>query len=222
MDRKSECALIESIQQTGCVTSYTQLLQDLHLYRDVFHFVQRYLKNPSDAEEVTQETMFRAFHNIHGFNPARGRFRSWVFGIAVHQSYDRLNERKHRSLQEIEDLPTAHRSPEDMFQLMEMEEILVEAIENLSERYRKILVLFYVEGLSHKEIAVLEGITANNAGTILNRAKERCIQLYEEGLRRNRQRSTVKKAPPTTSGAIAFADLMSSLNQRFLRYLGNQ
>lgn len=222
MDRKTEVALINRIQADGCVMSYTQLLQELHLYRDVFHFVRRYLTNPSDAEEVTQETMFRAFHNIQGFDTARGRFRSWVFGIAVHQAYDRLNERKHHSLHEIEDLPTRHRSPEDMFQLMELEEALVGAIEELSERYRKMLVLFYVEGLSHKEIAEHEGITPNNAGTILNRAKERCVFLYEERLKQKKTSQGVRYATqPKSSGAIAFADLMSSLNQRFLRYLGN-
>lgn len=221
MDRKTEIALIDKIQETGCVSSYTRLLQELHMYRDVFHFVRRYLTNPCDAEEVTQETMFRAFHNIQGFDSARGRFRSWVFGIAIHQAYDRLNERKYHSLQEIEDLPVRHRSPEDMLHIMEMEEALVEAIEDLSERYRKILVLYYVEGLSHKEIAVREGITANNAGTILNRAKERCIQLYEERLKRTRH-AGARLQTPKTSGGLAFADLMASLNQRFMRYLSHR
>lgn len=216
MDRQTEAQIIQRVQQDGCVTSYTHLIQELHLYRDVYHFVRRYLKNPSDTEEVTQETMFRAFRNIHGFDPQRGRFRSWVFGIASHQAYDRLNERKHRSLYEIEDLPLRQRSPEDMLQITQMEEALVEAIEALGERYRRILVLYYVEGLSHKEIAVRENITANNAGTILNRAKDRCIQLYEERLQ---QRRTAPQTPMRPSkGTLAFAELMTALNQRFLRY----
>ena len=108
MDRQTERKLIEQIKNNGCVASFSQLIKELHLYRDVFHFVKRYLNNPSDTEEVTQESMFRAFHNVHGFDPDRGRFRSWVFGIAAHQAYDRLNERKFRSLHEIEDLPLRH------------------------------------------------------------------------------------------------------------------
>ena len=122
MKKQEETLLIKRIQEQHCVQSFTLLITRLRLYREVFYFVQRYLSNPSDAEEVTQETMFRAFRNIHGFDPNRGRFRSWVFGIAIHRSYDRLNERKHRSLFEIEDMPLHHRSPEDMLNLMQMEE----------------------------------------------------------------------------------------------------
>lgn len=220
MDRRTERELILRIQETGCVLSYTRLLKELQLYRDVYHFVRRYLTNPSDAEEVTQESMFRAFHNIQSFDVDRGRFRSWVFGIAVHQAYDRLNERKHQSLCEIEDMPGSHRSPEDMFHLMELEEALLQAIEEMGERYRRILVMYYVEGLTHQEIADQEGITANNAGTILNRAKDRCIQLYQERLQTRTQPSAAPLKPITSPGTQAFADALSALNQRFLRYVG--
>jgi|GEM_PF-1353496 len=223
MKRQVETSLILSIQENGCVRSYTKLMKELNLYNNVYHFVRRYLPNPSDAEEVTQETMFRAFHNIGGFNPERGRFRSWVFGIAVHQAYDRLNERKHRSLCEIEDMPVRHRSPEDMLHLMEMEEALVEAIEELGERYRRILVMYYVEGMSHKEISASEGITANNAGTILNRAKDRCIQLYNEKLNAHRQKGAAKTPIKSPSpGTKAFADILVALNERFLRTTENR
>lgn len=221
MDRQTERKLIQQIKNNGCVASFSQLIKELHLYRDVFHFVKRYLNNPSDTEEVTQESMFRAFHNVHGFDPDRGRFRSWVFGIAAHQAYDRLNERKFRSLHEIEDLPLRHRSPEDMLALIEMEEALVQAIESLGERYRRILVLYYVEGLSHKEIATREGITSNNAGTILNRAKERCIQLYEENLKLSRAQAKQEATKTPSQGTVAFADLFSALNHKFLRYINN-
>ena len=222
MDRKTERELIQCIQETGCVRSYTRLLKELNLYRDVFHFVRRYLPNPSDAEEVTQESMFRAFHNIHSFDTSRGRFRSWTFGIAVHQAYDRLNERKHRSLCEIEHLPATNKSPEEMLQLLELEEALVEAIDEMGERYQRILVMYYVEGLSHKEIAEREGITANNAGTVLNRAKDRCIKLYEENLQSKSRLASVNAPRPQSSGAHAFADILSALNQRFLRYVSNR
>lgn len=220
MDRQTERELILRIQETGCVLSYTRLLKELHLYRDVYHFVRRYLPNPSDAEEVTQESMFRAFHNMQSFDVQRGRFRSWVFGIAVHQAYDRLNERKHQSLCEIEDMPGSHRSPEDMLHLMELEEALLQAIEEMGERYRRILVMYYVEGLSHQEIADQEGITANNAGTILNRAKDRCIQLYQERLQNKHRTSDRPSKPLSSPGTKAFADALAALNQRFLRYVG--
>jgi RNA polymerase sigma-70 factor, ECF subfamily len=218
MDRQQESQLIRKIQEEGCVSSYTRLLTELNLYRDVFHFVRRYLPNPSDAEEVTQETMFRAFHNIQGFNTERGRFRSWVFGIAVHQAYDHLNARKHQSLHEIEDLPNRHRSPEEMIHLLETEEALVQALEDLGERYRRILVHFYVEGLSHKEIGEREGITANNVGTILNRAKERWLQRYQVHIKeRGLQGELLQGATP---GTQAFADMFAALNQRLVRRPG--
>ncbi len=219
MDRQLEMKLLKDIKENGCVASYTRLIKELNLYRDVFHFVRRYLPNPSDTEEITQETMFRAFHNIKSFDPNRGRFRSWVFGIAAHQAFDRLNERKHHTLDEIETLPLKHRSPEEMLHLVRMEEALIEAIDSLGERYRRFLVMYYVEGLSHKEIAAREGITPNNAGTILNRAKDRCLQVYQANL--NRKGSSNKQQKTPSQGTLAFADLFAALNQRFLRYVDN-
>lgn len=219
MERKEEICLIQKIQTTGCVQSYTLLVTQLKLYRDVFHFVRRYLPNPSDAEEVTQEAMFRAFHHIQGFDPERGRFRAWVLGIAIHQAFDRLKERQHQSLCEIEDLPLAQRSPEEMFHLMEMEEALLSALDALGERYQRILVMYYVEGLPHKEIAEREGITINNAGTLLNRAKERCLDLVRERLSSRRKAAT----PALLSQAAqSFAELLSAINHRFLRHSGNR
>ena len=221
MNRNHERELIKKIQEKGCVLSYTELLTQLNLYRDIYHFVRRYLPNPSDAEEVTQETMFRSFNNIQSFDPYRGRFRPWVFGIAIHQAYDRLNERKHRSLTEVEHLPSQTRSPEEMLHLMEVEEFFLEAMQDLGERYRRILVLYYVDGLSHKEIAEREKITANNAGTILNRAKDRCLQLYQEKLRRKQSFLSPLTRKLTSSSTTAFAETFTSLNHRFLKYSTN-
>jgi RNA polymerase sigma-70 factor (ECF subfamily) len=223
MDRQTERELIEKIQETGCVLSYTRLLKELDLYKDVYQFIGRYLPNPSDAEEITQETIFRTFNNIQSFDVQRGRFRPWVFGIAVHQAYDRLNERKHCSIHELEDMPGHQHSPEDVLQLMEMEEALLVAIDALPERYRRILMMYFIQGLTHKEIAECEGITPNNAGTILNRAKDRCIQLYNEQLQSIQKASRFNIQNKARSAeTIAFADIFSSLNRRLLQDANNR
>ncbi len=222
MDRKTERLLIEKIQNEGCINSYSKLIKELNLYRDIYHFVLKYIGDEEEAEEITQETMFRAFRNIKSFDAARGRFRSWVFGIAIHQAYDRLNERKHLSLKEIEDMPQKHRSPEELLQLMEVEEALLEAIEELGDRYRRILLMFYVEGLSHKEIAERENITPNNAGTILNRAKEKCLKLCREKMQKKgkkRAQYPKRRTRKRSEGAVKIAELFSSFNERFLNFL---
>ena len=52
-------------------------------YRDQItgYFAKR-VGNFSDAEDLTQNTLLKAFQKVDTFDPARGRFASWVYGIA--------------------------------------------------------------------------------------------------------------------------------------------
>lgn len=210
MDWNYEKELILQVQGAGCTNAAQELIEGLGLYKQVFSFVQRYLTNLPDVEEVTQETLSRAFCSIKRFDTERGRFRSWVFGIAMHQVYDQMRQRKHTCLHESRELQVQERSPEELTSLLESERALVEAVEGLKGRYRRVFVQYYVEGYSQQEIAALEGITANNVGTILNRARGFLGGLYERRLksRKRRRRSYSKETQ-------SFAAMLPAMTQRF-------
>jgi len=216
MEREREQQLIEAIKTSGCQDAYATLLEELDLYRGVYFFLRRYLHD-QEAKEATQETLFRTILHMHSFDPSRGRFRSWVYGIALHQAYDRLAERTYDCLEELPELPMRQSSPEEQIVLMEMGEAFLGAISRLNARYRQVLVDFYVEGLSLNEIASQEDTTTNNIGTLLHRARQQCSQLYESSLEKQRaSRRGPNASPPWSQETRAFAGCLASLRHRFL------
>lgn len=45
-----------------------------------------------EAEDLVQEVCFRAYRSVAGFDPARGSFRRWLFGVASHVAADLLRQ----------------------------------------------------------------------------------------------------------------------------------
>ncbi len=214
MDWKRERRLIGRVQKQGCRRSLQKLIEELNLYQQVYNFVRRYLKDAMDVEEVTQETLARAFFNIERFDAQRSRFRSWVFGIAMHQVYDCLRKKKHTALPYKECTQTSYHSPEEILGTVESSELFLEAIDYLKERYRQVFILYYVEGLSLKEIAKLKGISSNNVGTILNRARLAISEVYQRRIKRRPIEALRKKS--LSEDAQSFANIIPALSQRLV------
>lgn len=211
MNRQEEACLVEKVQQFGCMTSYAKLVEGLNLYRDVYLYVQRYLSNPSDVEEITQEVMFRAFERISGYDASRGRLRSWVLGIAAHKACDTLRTRKRSFCEVWEELPSHQRSPEEMYELREIQSYLLHALAGIRGRSLRILQQFYVEGMSHEDIGHQEGISANNVGTILYRTRAQWLKKYQSLLNTNQRTRHIHTSNPALH---SFSQMFGVLHQQ--------
>src|SRR3981081_3516870 len=61
----------------------------------IYRVALRSLGNPSDAEDVVQETMVRAWYGIRDFDPWRS-FNAWIGRIAINLCVDHLRRRRRR------------------------------------------------------------------------------------------------------------------------------
>jgi RNA polymerase sigma-70 factor (ECF subfamily) len=218
MNRETELKLIKKIQNDRCVSSYSKLLKDLNLYKDVYQHLQKYISNPSDLEELTQEVMFRSFEKIENFDAERGRFRGWVLGIATHKAFDLLRTRKRQYCDITEDIPNSQRSPEEMYELSEIESVLLQALGVLKDRSLRILERFYVDGMSHEAIGEEEGLSANNVGTILYRARERWLDRYYTLLSSPEQKQSKNKQKKDHSVVLdTFSQMFDVLKHQMSR-----
>ena len=137
------------------------------LLPQLYGMALRLTRNRTDAEDVLQEALLRAYRGYHTFKEGTN-LRAWLFRILTNTFINEYRRRSRRPQEtELEDggeftpyRPDAYqqvrswsRAPEDQIIEQIFESDIVEAIENLPVIYRIPVLLADVEGLSYKEIA---------------------------------------------------------------------
>lgn len=140
----------------------------------------RVLRNPTMAEDVTQEVFLQVWREAAGFDPARGSALAWLMMLAHRRAVDRVRSEEAQSarLHRYESLHET--TPFDS--TVEAGELRVEAtrvrsaIDTVGEPHRTALVLAYFEGLTHREVAERTEVPLGTAKTRIR-----------DGLRKMRQ-----------------------------------
>jgi RNA polymerase sigma-70 factor (ECF subfamily) len=127
------------------------------------------LRNTADAEDVAQEAMLRAYRQFDRLRD-RTRFRAWLVRIAFRLALDRLRSGKRRELRDtLWSQPEHHplaANAEDLAVSNEFQAHLDNALAELPEKLRLVLLLAAMEGHTIDEIAGTLGISA---GTVKSR-----------------------------------------------------
>jgi RNA polymerase sigma-70 factor (ECF subfamily) len=141
------------------------------------------LQNESDAEEVAQEAIVKAFEHLKAFR-RESKFSTWLIQIAINEARMRVRKlRKH--LYESTDEPLTDESgdylpkdyadwreiPSEALQRKELREALQTAIQNLKPIYREVFMLRDVQNLNIEETARILGISEASVKTRLLRAR---------------------------------------------------
>jgi RNA polymerase sigma-70 factor (ECF subfamily) len=131
-----------------------------------FRVARGVLRNSADAEDVAQEALLQAYRRWHRLRD-RQRFRGWLVRIAFRLALDRTRSAKRREIRETLWSQSAHRaSAEDIAASSEFQTHLEAALEELSEKYRIVLLLSAMEGHTLEEVAVLLNVPL---GTVKSR-----------------------------------------------------
>lgn len=164
--------------QAGHLDAFEQLVTRYE--PRVFSLAQRILRNPHDAEDVTQQTFLSALENLAGFR-GDASFATWLLRIATHAALKIIRHRQTRPTEPL-DLPHPEfiavwkQTPDQLAQQQETRQLLETALDQLDENHRLIFLLRDVEGLSIKETAQLTGLSEANVKVRLLRAR---LQLRE-------------------------------------------
>jgi RNA polymerase sigma-70 factor (ECF subfamily) len=169
----------------------------------------RMTRNPSDAEDLVQETYLKAFRSFGGFEQGTN-LRAWLYRILTNTFINSYRSKKRRpmetELDEGEDLHLyrrlggleavmASRSAEDELMDWFTDAEVKGAIEALPENFRIPVLLADVEGFSYKEIAEMLDIPIGTVMSRLHRGRKSLQkQLYEFALSRG-----LTSAPAPTS-----------------------
>lgn len=152
--------------QKGNEQAFLQLFQPFE--EDIYRMAFLYVKNPSDALDVVQETAYRSFKNIKSVKEA-AYFKTWLLRIAINCSLDVLRANK-KNVQLYEgtegDIPNAIQEDIDL-------RVTMDGLMNgLNESEKSVVMLKYYEWLTFKEIGETLDIPLGTAKTILYRALE--------------------------------------------------
>ena len=132
------------------------------------------------ADDLAQEVFLRAYRGLNGFE-GRARFSTWLYRIAYNVY---LNHRAR--VRELAALPENFESgamaPDSSMSAMrsDMRKDLDAAIAALPERYRAVVMLYYLEDVSYPEIAEILELPLGTVKTHLHRAK-RLLREHLEG-----------------------------------------
>jgi RNA polymerase sigma-70 factor, ECF subfamily len=122
-----------------------------------FRVAQSVLRNAADAEDIAQEALLRAFRKFHELrNPAR--CRSWIVRISFRLALDRWRSARRRESRETAWCAPAKRAfptAEEITASNEFQARLANALDDLPEKFRLVLILSAMEGYTLEEVSRL-------------------------------------------------------------------
>ena len=182
---RDEAQMISAIL-AGDKELYHKLIQpyELSVYRMALSFV----KDETEAEDVAQEAVLKAFRNLSNFR-GHSKFSTWLISITLNEARGRLRRQTKVPMESLDELPEEggkvspallrdwREIPSEALERQEVRALLWKAIEELAPIYREVLVLRDIEELSIEETAGALAISISSVKVRLHRAR---IMLQKE------------------------------------------
>lgn len=158
---ENELELVDQVR-AGNTDAFREIVER-HSSR-LFKVAYRLTGSEANADDVVQETMLRAYRNIHRFD-ARSQVGTWLYRIAVNCSMDLMRRESRRTAREISEakvelasLATSEPHPDRLAESGELGDLVGNVLGELSTTERTAFVLRHFEGYTSVEIGQLLGM----------------------------------------------------------------
>ncbi len=141
----------------------------------IIKLVSRYVQDPVEALDVTQESFIKAYNALHKFR-GDSAFYTWLYRIAINTAKNHIILNSRRPVDaDVETIDVEHTlnrfqrdftTPERTMIKNELEEAVMNVIEHLPKELKTAIILREMEGLTYEEIA---GVMACPIGTVRSR-----------------------------------------------------
>ncbi len=151
--------------------------------KSVYYMLLKMVKNPDDAEDLTQEAFAKAFNSIEKFD-SKFAFSTWLFRIATNNCIDFIRKKRVQTVSIDSPMETDDGSamridvrdddldPNESLLKEQRKRYLGMAIDRLPEKYRELVDLRYFKELSYEEVANELNIPLGTVKAQLFRARE--------------------------------------------------
>jgi RNA polymerase sigma-70 factor (ECF subfamily) len=144
--------------------------------------VRTVMKAPAQAEEVVQEVLLEIWRNAVRYDASKGTATAWALTIARRRAIDRIRANEARSARELRiavGVTTQDERGDSVEETLDREMVL-RALEKLSEPQRKAVTLAFYGSHSYPEVAGILGIPVGTAKTRIRDALIRLRDLLRE------------------------------------------
>ncbi len=173
----AELAEIVREAQQGSLDSFHRLYRSYS--RAIYNFIWRLVGESSDAEDLTQETFLKAHRELKKLRePAQ--FKYWLYRIARNEVYQKLRKSQRATVVSIDDEEVSYYDflegssgldPESQVLALELNQVIHQALDAMSPKYRDVFVLAVFQKESYENIAKIVGRSLLSVKTDIYRAR---------------------------------------------------
>ena len=179
-DRELDQQLVERVQR-GDKFAFDLLVSKYQ--RRLGRLISRFVRDPGEAEDVTQEAFIKAYRALPGFR-GESAFYTWLYRIGINTAKNHLLANKRRPLISVfhdtdegepyEDVSSQHdiNTPENELMSKQVVNVVQTSLQQLPEELRDALTLREIEGLSYEEIADVMNCPIGTVRSRIFRARE--------------------------------------------------
>jgi RNA polymerase sigma factor (sigma-70 family) len=152
-EKEAMAGLIEQIARRQDRSAFIQLYK--HFAPRVKSFLIGKGLNSATAEDVLQEVMLAIWQKSHLYNPAKAAVSTWIFAISRNKYIDRLRREQRQQCESDEPDLRAGDTMESTDEVLQQENknAVHEALTRLRPEQQEVVVLSFIKGLAHSEIA---------------------------------------------------------------------
>jgi RNA polymerase sigma-70 factor, ECF subfamily len=160
-------------------------------YREpLTNYIFRFLGDPRECEDLLQETFLRVYRNRHSYRRI-AKFSTWLYTIAGNLARSEYRKRKRRRLYSLQsvnrdeeeyevEIPDETFSPDDHAESSIQDRHIQEALKQIPEEFREVVVLRDVQQLAYEEIAEITGLPMGTVKSRINRGRTKLQGLLSQ------------------------------------------
>jgi RNA polymerase sigma factor (sigma-70 family) len=143
----------------------------------MYYVCLRYVKNAVDAEDVLQDGFIKMFRNLAKYKD-RGSFEGWVRKIMTRTAISHLRDNKKYTFHTGLEYSWEDKETNAYDKLAEKE--IIGIVTKLPPGYKKIFMLYVIEGYNHREIARILGCSVGTCKSQFYRSRTRIQKLLKQ------------------------------------------
>lgn len=179
-----EIKLVEKAIE-GDIESFEKLIQNHQKF--AYNVALKYLKDPVDAEDITQEALIKAFKYLKNFKK-NSKFSTWLYRIVINTCKDELRKKskteKNISMDNddsyVSEVEDHSYEPLKSIEKHEVSKNIQSAIEQLKINYKEVIILCDIKDYSYEEISEILEVPIGTVRSRISRGRKKLRVILNE------------------------------------------